>query len=1145
MNRVSDEQALLLVPACGAYLEEKFVYTRGLFYTTPSSQTAVRALAQRMTQRNTGTVRDEQDPHIIAGTMLFALKSMRFPLLYEVQGLLVVPTGSTGGAAAQLDKADIGHRMGGSFGGDMANTAPSAGTRTHGGVEVDAEGVRPGIAITEDFPTVKHKVTHMLLHMSQNRLAVLQQLLGLAMKLSTLAGAAGSANTGRGLSHSYHREETLGKEGIINAFAPYLYRPYDTAHLSLRHKAHLVCVKPVLSFLLENFYDIFSASNNPSAAAMYQQACSQRQGQGRDGNGGVLGQGAGGAYSVGQHALQNKNDLSAGGQLRSVLAANSTEQSLFLALRALNTPQPPQASAESGPRTGKAEMRHLHGSGSEEKEDTLGNNLAVRPTRTASEDMQVVAPESPPSSPHEWSRSALSSSSAELSDGSQHRNKGTTHGGNDEHSTRGRRTQAGGILGQDESESRNSDFGPSGSGNGNNNIQNGWEWQVLQALLTHRVSSFVSGSSAADADAPTSLAFVAQNIAEQNRQSRSGGLRDRNAGSPDEAHVHRLSQLTIIDGKSSASGKADPSANAGSVGGAATRFSWGGGGAGVRAAESLLYQDSSSFEQVLSGNEHSQADAAGVFKKRRSNPSPTNASPVPITTLSSASMNLSNQSQSQSSSALSGRTSFAAAESSAPVISAARSSRRRAVSECRSLKQQISAFESSRANDPSHSTSSGSSRRRPKEVQLLYDRYKECKRNIRDTAAIDIQKVVRGAIARKKLWKFAQAVSGAAAKGDPSVGVGAITATGHAFRVPSQQLSGAGPASGSSMAISANTSGTQSGSTSGNNTDLSISASNLTNTAMSVSGMSGYSMANNSTSSLAMDAFKDRDGGTINVLSSLSFDAGLNVNQALNIKSTGAYGRNGNASTVSPRSGSAGSNSNSNNTMSISNPSSHGSSGGDDSDAVAHYRYLIAQKKDLKRLLKRFDEEFCATHGRQPKKADKEVLRPQYQRYHDLKGDMTRLRTVIEAEFGVDAVPSEEEVLTASTDDIVAAGDKPVWAAVSVSVPASATHHRSASSSPVNIASFGFPRAMDILPSAPAAVTATAAGASDSGVDANISTAQLHEEKRALHAQLKAYEKDFQAQHNRQVTRQDDIAPVAEEYRRYKEVKQLLAARGR
>jgi hypothetical protein len=53
-------------------------------------------------------------------------------------------------------------------------------------------------------------------------------------------------------------------------------------------------------------------------------------------------------------------------------------------------------------------------------------------------------------------------------------------------------------------------------------------------------------------------------------------------------------------------------------------------------------------------------------------------------------------------------------------------------------------------------------------------------------------------------------------------------------------------------------------------------------------------------------------------------------------------------------------------------------------DLLNRYRELQSQKKDIKRQLKRFDEEFAITHGRQPKKADKEVMRPMYQSYHDV-----------------------------------------------------------------------------------------------------------------------------------------------------------------
>ena len=131
---------------------------------------------------------------------------------------------------------------------------------------------------------------------------------------------------------------------------------------------------------------------------------------------------------------------------------------------------------------------------------------------------------------------------------------------------------------------------------------------------------------------------------------------------------------------------------------------------------------------------------------------------------------------------------------------------------------------------------------------------------------------------------------------------------------------------------------------------------------------------------------------------------------------------------------------------------------------------------------------------------------------------------------------------------VTSSNDKQVPVIASVSAAAGAhTQHRSASSSPVNIANggAGSPRGIDTAAAVSATGAAGGGGVSDSGANANLSTTQLNEEKRALHAKLKAYEKEFQAQHNRQVTKQEDIAPVSEEYRRYKEVKQLLAARGK
>lgn len=53
-------------------------------------------------------------------------------------------------------------------------------------------------------------------------------------------------------------------------------------------------------------------------------------------------------------------------------------------------------------------------------------------------------------------------------------------------------------------------------------------------------------------------------------------------------------------------------------------------------------------------------------------------------------------------------------------------------------------------------------------------------------------------------------------------------------------------------------------------------------------------------------------------------------------------------------------------------------------DLLVKYREILEAKKDLKRKLKKFDEDFMMQHNRAPKKSDKEVIRPMYQNYHEV-----------------------------------------------------------------------------------------------------------------------------------------------------------------
>ena len=47
-----------------------------------------------------------------------------------------------------------------------------------------------------------------------------------------------------------------------------------------------------------------------------------------------------------------------------------------------------------------------------------------------------------------------------------------------------------------------------------------------------------------------------------------------------------------------------------------------------------------------------------------------------------------------------------------------------------------------------------------------------------------------------------------------------------------------------------------------------------------------------------------------------------------------------------------------------------------------------------------FSLQFVETHGRTPRKSDKEIMRPLYQRYHEVKAELDALQSSLEASHG-------------------------------------------------------------------------------------------------------------------------------------------------
>lgn len=67
-----------------------------------------------------------------------------------------------------------------------------------------------------------------------------------------------------------------------------------------------------------------------------------------------------------------------------------------------------------------------------------------------------------------------------------------------------------------------------------------------------------------------------------------------------------------------------------------------------------------------------------------------------------------------------------------------------------------------------------------------------------------------------------------------------------------------------------------------------------------------------------------------------------------------------------------------------------------DSDEISKFRDLVSSKRELKRTLKKFDADFQATHNRAPRKADKEAMRPLYQKYQEIKNSLEILRMALQ-----------------------------------------------------------------------------------------------------------------------------------------------------
>ncbi|KAL3943026.1 MAG: hypothetical protein SGBAC_002885 [Bacillariaceae sp.] len=174
---------------------------------------------------------------------------------------------------------------------------------------------------------------------------------------------------------------------------------------------------------------------------------------------------------------------------------------------------------------------------------------------------------------------------------------------------------------------------------------------------------------------------------------------------------------------------------------------------------------------------------------------------------------------------------------------------------------------------------------------------------------------------------------------------------------------------------------------------------------------------------------------------------------------------------------------------------------------------LQARKRDLKQQLKQYDMTFARRHKRMPVKAEKEPIRHLYEQYNALKSQISSI---------------EQEGRQSNTSSPVATTPPAVLPQRTMS-PVSGLDNGG------DISPIGGRGKMKPARSPPAGASTTAGPLSQD-------LAALKTEKGRLHQMLRSYEKDFYKEHKRQVSSFADIRPVANQYRRYKEIKKAIAS---
>lgn len=496
--------------------------------------------------------------------------------------------------------------------------------------------------------------------------------------------------------------------------------------------------------------------------------------------------------------------------------------------------------------------------------------------------------------------------------------------------------------------------------------------------------------------------------------------------------------------------------------------------------------------------------------------------------------------------------------------------RRHMVMECRKLRSQIYKFEEDFAN--THNRVPKGAERGP--MQGVYTKYRGMKKEIRHLASVEIQRLWRGFISRHRskqdrVSSFVSSTNAMSVSGNMSTGTSG-DGGGSSSAGTSSGVTGRASTSGGndmvlkdleedSAAMDVSSSG---GSRSG--VVGSSGSSGIGSVMDVVSSTTGSGCSSGAENSVLPPQPSMSDSGAlaisaagVDVLSlSTTVDTSSLYQQGRGTVGLAPPGNNFGARPLTPAVSAAGTSAALLSSTAVnSNAGAVGAtSGAGDSAQVMYARYkeLLTEKRELKRLLKKFDEEFAHKNGRLPLKPEKEIMRPKYQKYHEIKHDMEVMRIAIELKHG--PMPSDDEQegsgssgggrdssrerslsLNESTDRLFADVGDESGSSKGGAGNRRSSKERSSSAGPPVTTSASINALLMTPPTRSNVVVGTAVSALSPEA-----LASLQDEKKQLHLYLKSYEKEFTKANGRPVIKHEDILPVSVQYQRYKELKMML-----